>query len=93
MTDMRCALQKTMKAFFATQNMEGVQFVDVKAKTGYCVLDNGEIVGLDDDGKPTSEPFAGYVSDEHCAIAEARQAKAEACKLPPRVLKSEKWPQ
>jgi hypothetical protein len=63
------------------------------AKTGYRVLANGDIVGLDDDGNPTDEPFTGYVSDEHQKIAEARKAAIERRLLPPRILKSGKWPQ
>jgi hypothetical protein len=45
-------------------------------KTGYRVLDNGDIVGLDDHGNPTSKPFKGYVSDEHFEIATERKIAA-----------------
>lgn len=89
---MREHLQKTMNAFFANAGLEAGR-VQIIAKNGYSVLDNGDIVGLDDDGNPTDEPFTGYVSDEHQKIAEVRKAAIVRRKQPPRVLKSGKWPQ
>ena len=65
----------------------------VVSKTGYRVLGNGDIVGLDDEGNPMSEPFTGYVSDEHFLLAEELKAEIERRLRPPRVLKSGKWPQ
>lgn len=67
----------------------------IVAKTGYRVLYNGDIVGLDDEGNPTSEPFEGYISDEHRLLAEELKAEDEIERRlrPPRVLKSGKWPQ
>jgi hypothetical protein len=84
-----------MDAFFLTQNMEGVELVDFKAKAGYRVLYNGDIVGLDDDGNPTTEPFTGYVFDEHIKLAAELRAEdgIERKLRQPRILKSEKWPQ
>ena len=39
-------------------------------KTGYTVLDNGDIVDTD------GNPYHGHVSDEHLRIAAERKAKA-----------------
>ena len=65
---------------------------EIVAKTGYRVLDNGDIVGLDDQGEPTTQPFTGYVADEHLRVAEEFKAREARKRLPPRVLKRERLP-
>lgn len=74
MIDSHLSLHKTMREFFYQYGIEDGDLFKIRVKTGYVILDNGDIVSLDNDGNPTHELYTGYVCDEHRAIASDRKS-------------------